>query len=115
MYERIVVVTNPNSTRAGAIGRDVILRLADEGVRFTHISTRCPSVDDNIADLTPKLHDGDIVLSAGGDGTMLGVSNAALDSGAEGITIAPRPNHRPLSRQSRSLVIGGFSYSLRLE
>lgn len=40
MYERIVVVTNPNSTRAGAIGRDVILRLADEGVRFTHISTR---------------------------------------------------------------------------
>ena len=29
------------------------------------------------------------MLSAGGDGTMLGVSNAALDSGAEGITIAP--------------------------
>jgi diacylglycerol kinase family enzyme len=89
MYERIVVVTNPNSTRAGAVGRDVIRRLADERIPFTHISTRYPSADDNIADLTGKIHDGDKLISAGGDGTMLAVSNAALDSGAEGITVAP--------------------------
>lgn len=89
MHERIVVVTNPNSTRAAQTGQDVIGRLRDADVHFTHVQTDYKYLDDNIAALTPLIETGDTILPAGGDGTMLAVSNAFLANGAENVAIAP--------------------------
>lgn len=78
---RLVVVRNPNSTRAHRVEREVINPLYAHGKPFVTLETRSPHTEDNIADMQEFLRDGDIALGVGGDGTGMQLTNAVLRSG----------------------------------
>lgn len=80
---RLLVVHNPNSSGASSVKKEVFARLDDESVRYQTITTRFADTEDNIADIASQLCDGDMVISAAGDGTAAQVSSAVLDSGAD--------------------------------
>ncbi len=77
-HERIVIVHNPNSTRAAKIQKGVLDRLDDHGVPYVDHPTQYPEAEANIADVQETLRDGDTVLSVGGDGTSMQVTNSVV-------------------------------------
>lgn len=74
-YERLVVVGNPNSTRAGEIRRDVFGRLAAERIGHRPIQTRDSSVE-SLAEQLEFVERDDRLLIAGGDGMLALAVNA---------------------------------------
>lgn len=83
MAERLVVIHNPNSSRARRAGREVLGELNKAGVTFTPFETGSPESEDNIADMRNVLREGDTVIVAAGDGTAMQAGNAILRNGFE--------------------------------
>ena len=77
-HERILVVHNPNSTRAAKIQGGVLDRLDNHGVPYITHATQYPDTEANIAHMQEKFRNGDTILAAGGDGTSMQVANAVL-------------------------------------
>lgn len=78
MAERLVVIHNPNSSRARKVGCEVLGELNKAGVAFIPFETRSPKTEDNIADMRDVLREGDTVIVAAGDGTAMQSGNAIL-------------------------------------
>ena len=81
MSERIVLVHNPNSTRDKRVQAGVIDPLHSADIDYTSFVTQHPGTEDNISDMREFFNDGDIILSAAGDGTGMQVANAVLREG----------------------------------
>jgi len=80
---RLVVVYNPISTARREVEQGVFSRLDECGELYETIRTRFRSYDANVDDIASQLRDGDVVLSAAGDGTASQVVNAVLQSTAD--------------------------------
>jgi hypothetical protein len=78
MVERIVLVHNPTSTRADDIARCVVAPLQNEHIPYTDYPTKYADSEHNIDDMRSIFQDGDTLLCAGGDGTVMQVANAVL-------------------------------------
>lgn len=101
--ESLVIVTNPNSTKASHIKSNVLRPLDDNNIQYTRIDTRFRSAQDNIYDLVDRLpHDG-TVISAAGDGTAEQLASVALQK--EGLVLGILPygnyNDTALSHMSK--------------
>ena len=81
MSERIVLVQNPNSTRAEQVQAGVVDPLHAADIDFVSFVTKHPNIEDNISDMRDFFRDGDTILSAAGDGTGMQVANAVLREG----------------------------------
>jgi len=80
MSERIVLVHNPNSTRAERVPHEIFDPLRRGGIDFTFFETQQQDTESNIADMQSVFKDGDTIIVAGGDGTKMQAINAALRS-----------------------------------
>ena len=81
---RVFVVYNPRSSKAIYVRESVIKPLQDiPGVMFGKYEVKPTDVDDNAAELSKILDDGDIVITAGGDGTATIGLNGCMLSGKE--------------------------------
>ncbi len=82
--QRLVVVTNPYSSRASGIKRDVMDRLEDERMTVTELPVPdFPTRAENIQALGQSIQAGDRLLIAGGDGTANTVINAYMEADAD--------------------------------
>ena len=74
-------IRDRHSTRAAKIQAGVFNQLDAAGVRYEPFLTKYPDTEANIDDMRNTFQDGDIILSAGGDGTAMQISNAVLREG----------------------------------
>ena len=81
---RVFVVYNPRSSKAIHVRESVIKPLQEvSGVMFGKYEVKPTDVDDNAAELAKILEDGDIVITAGGDGTATIGLNGCMLSGKD--------------------------------
>ncbi|MCL2445096.1 hypothetical protein FWD07_03210 [Candidatus Saccharibacteria bacterium] len=89
MNRRVVLIYNPKSSRACEVEREVLLPLRllfPHGNLIEHkISSQI--FEENITEISKVLHENDIVISAGGDGTAAIASNAILATSHKNISI----------------------------
>lgn len=76
--DRLVIVRNPNSTRASHVDKDVISPLVRENIPFTVFETQHSETEANILDMRNAFRDGDQIVVAAGDGTKSQAMNAVL-------------------------------------
>ena len=81
MSERIVLIQNPNSTRAEQVQAGVVDPLHAADIDFVNFVTKYPDTEDNILDMRGFFREGDTILCAAGDGTGMQVANAVLREG----------------------------------
>ena len=87
--DRLIVIHNPNSTRADRVGREVFDVLNANGVDYIEHFTASADTDENIATMRARFEQAKekgekfTVLSVGGDGTYLQAVDAAVQSRAE--------------------------------
>lgn len=87
--DRLIVIHNPNSTRADRVGREVFDVLKANGRDYAEHVTQYPDADRNIQDMrelferVKKMGEQVTALNIGGDGTNLQAANAILLSGAD--------------------------------
>lgn len=97
---RIVVVYNPRSSKAAVVRESVIEPLQKiKGVVFCKYEVKPTDVDDNASSLAKILIDGDIVITAGGDGTAtIGLNGCMLSSKVVLFTALPFGNFNDMAR-----------------
>ena len=105
--ERLVVVRNPNSTHTSTIESKVFNRLNDADISYEKYETLSPSAETNITDMQAVFREGDTVLVAGGDGTIMQVANAVLRSNLQEVAIGPLGfgNFNDLSKKQDPLTL----------
>ncbi|MBP6038025.1 MAG: hypothetical protein KA604_01675 [Candidatus Saccharimonas sp.] len=86
---RIVLVRNPNSTRAKRVEKDIVAPLNQTDNVYQEFVTQHPDTEANIEDMREFFREGDLILSAGGDGTTMQVANAVLREHHADTLIAP--------------------------
>ena len=80
--KRLIIVYNPRSSRFSEIEREVILPARKlKGWMVLKFEVKKGNVEADAAELTKVIRKGDLILSAGGDGTASMVMNAILWSG----------------------------------
>lgn len=85
---RLLVVVNPYSTRAGVI-RERAINPLDDSVwsdNYEAVFTQYESAGDNIKQITEEIRDGDVLLSCGGDGMAHITANALASADARETT-----------------------------
>ncbi len=88
--DEVLVIYNRNSTNARLADEDVRRPIADLNLPVGQVQEhilRYPRVEDNIADLSESIHDGQRLIVVGGDGTLHTVGNAVSQSGSEDVKI----------------------------
>lgn len=83
-YERLFLIQNPNSTRAGGVEGSVLDRLYDADIPYEIMQTPSSRFEDNVYEIMRRIRVGDRVISLAGDGTGSQAYNAVLQSGLEG-------------------------------
>ena len=91
MYERLIVVTNPDATGAKRVKSEVLAPLNDAGITHEVFETPEPGFDANVSALRSNLRDGDRIIVAAGDGTASQVINAVVQNGLKYSEVAPLP------------------------
>ncbi|MEO8911626.1 MAG: diacylglycerol kinase family protein, partial [Candidatus Saccharimonas sp.] len=71
------------STGARFVKKEVFGQLNGDSISYQTITTRFPDTEANIDDIASRLVNGDMVISAAGDGTASQVANAILVSGVD--------------------------------
>jgi len=101
--QRILVAYNPRSSKCKLIRKEVIDVLQSErGVIFGKYEVIRANVDENAKRLAKVLCDGDLVISAGGDGTATMVLNAVILSKKKvRMAVLPYGNFNDLARELR--------------
>ncbi len=84
---RLVIVHNPHSSRADEVNKNVFTRLDTAGYQYTTLEVRQASLADNIAALSPRIQDGDVIISAAGDGSAHAVSQAVMAADKKNVTV----------------------------
>ena len=88
---RLLVVYNPRSSRYVDVRRDVLDRVKElNGYMVGKFEVKKVDIEENIADLSKILKDGDLVISAGGDATGVISANGVLKSKKD-VTLAVLP------------------------
>ncbi len=98
--KQLFIVYNPRSSRFANVKREILDQLHRiQGYRIGKYEVKPTSIEQNIAELTKLLSDGDLVVSAGGDATGIVASGSILNSGKD-VTLAVLPygNFNDLSR-----------------
>jgi diacylglycerol kinase family enzyme len=94
--ERVIIVFNRRSSNYRLVEKQV-LRKAPEG--YETYAVRPTSVDDNAAKLAKRIEDGDLIVSAGGDGTATIAANGILLSGKDArLAVLPYGNFNDMAR-----------------
>ena len=91
MYERLVVIHNPNSTHGRAVDREVLQRLGDAGLNFVRLPSVSPEYDDNVDAFGKGIREGDRLIVAAGDGTISQVANAVVQAEQSDVIMAVEP------------------------
>ena len=108
--EPLIVVTNPNSTKAKSVETEVLRPLEENGVAFKAIDTRFLLAEDNINDFLDRLPENGRVISAAGDGTAEQLATAALQK--KGLTLGILPygnyNDTALSHMDKNQTVLDF-------
>ena len=91
--ESLVIVTNPNSTKAKSVEAEVLYPLEENGIDFTRFITRFHSAGDNVKDFLDRLPENSKVISAAGDGTAEQLATAALQKEGLSLGILPYGNY----------------------
>ena len=97
---RVIVVYNPRSSKAVFVRESVIKPLQEiPGVMFGKYEVKPTDVDDNAGELAKILIDGDIVITAGGDGTAtIGLNGCMLSEKAVRFMSVPFGNFNDMAR-----------------
>ena len=83
-FQRVIVVFNPRSSRFSKVQKEVLEPLRErKGVAVGKFEVEPTNVDENAARLSRILMDGDLVITAGGDGTATIGLNGVILSGRE--------------------------------
>jgi hypothetical protein len=88
--EHLVVVQNPNSTRAARIDERVFDPLDAQGITYDVYHTKHADAEDNIDAMRQDIPAGATVVTAAGDGTAMQLANASL-RGDKGWTLGFMP------------------------
>ena len=84
--KRLIVVYNPRSSHYGRVQKDVLNKTRSlRGWMVGKFEIADTNVNDNVERLAKILRDGDLVISAGGDGTATITANGILLSDAKGV------------------------------
>ena len=84
--KRLIVVYNPRSSHYGRVQKDVLNKTRSlRGWMVGKFEIADTNVNDNVERLAKILRDGDLVISAGGDGTATITANGILLSEAKGV------------------------------
>lgn len=97
---RVILVYNPRSSKA-IYTKDAVMGPLREipGIMFGKYEVKPTDVDDNAAELSKILVDGDIVIAAGGDGTAtIGLNGCMLSNKAVRFTAVPFGNFNDMAR-----------------
>lgn len=99
-YERLLLIQNPNSTRAGNVQSRVLDRLRHANIAYEIMQTPSPKYADNVEEMVSKMKAGDRVISLAGDGTGSQAFNAVLLSGLQDMELGfgPFGNINDMSR-----------------
>lgn len=84
---RLVIAHNPHSSRASEVQALVFDRLDKAGQAYDVIEVRQASLQDNVARLAPLVKEGDIILSAAGDGSAHAVFHSVLAANQSGVEL----------------------------
>lgn len=87
---RIVVCYNKKSSRFSEISREV-LEVVRERAELYEFEVKKASVSENARRLSKILRDGDVVISAGGDGTATAALNGVILSGLSNVRFSALP------------------------
>jgi len=84
MLRKLVIVYNPRSSRAGMVEQEVLTPARKlQGWLVGRYEVKATSLERNAEDLAKVLADGDLVISAGGDGTAAIALNGIMLSGKD--------------------------------
>lgn len=97
---RVILVYNPRSSKAARVKAEILEPLRKiPGILVGKYEVRPTDVDDNALELSEILEDGDIVLTAGGDGTStIGLNGALLSKKDVRFFALPYGNFNDLPR-----------------
>lgn len=84
---RLVIAHNPHSSRASTVRELVFDRLDDAGYEYEVLEVRQASLADNVARLAPLIQEGDIILSAAGDGSAHAIFHSVAASNQSGVEL----------------------------
>ena len=98
--KRVIIVYNPRSSRYELVKKEVLERVRRlEGFVVGKYEVKPSSVDENAEELAKILLDGDIVMTAGGDGTAaIGFNGAILSKKNVKFAALPYGNFNDLAR-----------------
>ena len=113
---RIIIVYNPRSSKAQRVVDEVVSPIQKiSGVMVGKYEVRPTDVDDNAEALSKILLDGDIVISAGGDGTAtIGLNGAMLSKREVRFMALPFGNFNDMARTMKQ-ASGEEFYPLEME
>lgn len=84
MLKKLLIVYNPRSSKAKAVEQEVLAPARKlKGWLVGKYQVKATDVDDNAKELAKILNDGDLVISAGGDGTAVIATNGVMLSGKD--------------------------------
>lgn len=76
--EQLIIIQNPNSTRADKIDQKVFVPLDAQGIPYEIYHTESADTEQNIADMQEQIPRDATVIIAAGDGTAMQAVNASL-------------------------------------
>ncbi len=97
---RVILVYNPRSSKAVQVEKEVLEPLKQvSGIMLGKYEVKPTNVDDNAESLSKILLDGDIVITAGGDGTAtIGLNGVVLSKRDVRFTALPFGNFNDMAR-----------------
>lgn len=84
---RLVIAYNPHSSRAAEVQSSVFDRLSAAGYHYDTIVVHQASLEDNVARLAPHIQSGDLILSAGGDGSAHAIFHTVMAANRPDVTL----------------------------
>lgn len=102
-WQRVIIVHNPRSSQAGRVEREMIDPARKlKGCVVGRYAVQATNVSANAKRLAKLLTDGDLVVSAGGDGTATIAMNGAMLSGRKvALAVLPYGNFNDMARTFR--------------
>lgn len=84
---RLVIAHNPLSSRAIQVDEQVFARLDAAGYKYHKIEVQKASLEANVKRLKSKIKPGDIVISAGGDGSAHAIMHTVIAANKPGVSV----------------------------
>lgn len=117
MKKQLFIVYNPRSSRFADVKREVLNQIHDiKGYIIGKYEVKPTSIEENIADFSKLLKDGDLVISAGGDATGIIASGSILKSQKDAVlAVLPYGNFNDLSRTLKTKTLSDVLNSKNIQ